>query len=313
MKEASYKAESGQGSEKALIPEPLLPTPALLDYKGTSRIDPIPACAVSLEDLRWLYGQLNAKALSALNTYLATIPPLANKTQEEDAALRNAAREIGQLTVTITGGNGEQRVGQSIDYLLKENLPAKVTGIIFDSCPNLEQNQIFIHNKFRLELDFTEPPGFNEYNPIDRPTPNKSGLQIIAQDDNWASGVSECVTNFFKNKTTARSLLHDNGVFAFLAWFIFMPISLWVAYRVDSIFISQFPDIHTALRGSLNVYIVFLTFLILRGGSWAIRWAYPVIELEGCKSGFRRAMATSIGAVIPGGIIWDIISTLKAL
>jgi len=166
---------------------------SLISYKGTSKYEPIESCCISKEDLLKLYKILDKQTSVAVEKHLSEIPRLEDKTPEEDEALRQNVRELGKLTVIINNQYGEQIVSQTEEDLKKENLPDKITFIAFDSAVGLENKQvnIILDNKFRLELDFSEPPGFNEYNPFDSSTPDLPLIMVPVSE--LVSGHGLCI------------------------------------------------------------------------------------------------------------------------
>ena len=282
-----------------------IPPIHLIDYRGASRTIPIRGCKVTIEDLKRLYSLLSVSAEAAVETHLSGIPPLEGKNPEEEAQLRDNVRKLGQLTVTIIDAHGGQRVNQSVDCLKPENLPDKIETITFDSTTGFANTQISLMNKFQLHLDFTDTPGFNIYNPIDHETPNYSRFEVTGADEAWVNNVTQKVTNFFNERKSTSLWLHNRRLFVFITWLLLIPSSFWIAYGIDNFLIPKDSDIHIALRGSLNVYFFLLTFFVLRYLFWALRWAYPVIELVGTKQTFIRWVINTVFLSYILKIIYD--------
>ena len=87
---------------------------------------------------------------------------------------------MGKLTITIQGAAGEQIVASSGDALTS-NLPDKIKWITFDSAASLQARNATPLNRFKLHLDFTEPPGFNSYDPWKRAAPARSPTNLSAK------------------------------------------------------------------------------------------------------------------------------------
>jgi len=279
-------------------------------YRGTYRILKIQPCAVSIDDLRKLYTRLSEKTSEALEAYLGTINPQPGQDLQELDKLKDEARNIGGLTIIIIGANGEQIVDTRIDALSSDDLPDKITSITFDSAYALKAFNVTLPNSFRLNLDFTEPPGFHAYNPWDQPTPNNSNLEVSGPNTTWVSGVHETVLSFFNERKRNRAWLHSQVTFNVLNWLFAFPASLWITYRIDNIFQSQLQNVHVTLRGALYVYLVLISLLAFRVIMAGFRWIFPVIELQGARSRKVRAvLGTGLGSLLLA-LLYDILKAI---
>ena len=160
---------------------PLLPDRIL--YRGLYRQSRLPSCRLNLKDIPKLYEELQEPAREAVNQQLqsSTRRPDMDPNEWDEAVTR--AKEVSGLAVTVMGKHGQQLVAQSVDELSIEKLPEGVSLVVFDSGVAFQKHygQLPL-NRFKLTLDFSEPPGYKlgSYNPMDEPTPNKSSLEIIA-------------------------------------------------------------------------------------------------------------------------------------
>lgn len=279
-------------------------------YRGIFRSTRIPSCFVSVADLRRLYADLSEKAAGALEQHIASVQRPEGLSEKEWEALKQQVRDIGGLTTIVTGANGEQSVAQSRVPLADEQLPDRITSVVFDSATSLQNNNITPLNRFRLTLDFTEPPGFGAYNPWEKPTPNGSNLEVIGADSTWATGVYESVLSFFHGRRKRRGWFHTPVAFNFLNWLIGFPGALWVVYRFDANYPSFFTQLHGALRGAMYVYIVLLALLIFRMVIAGFRWTFPVIEIEGARSKGARAVLNVVLSSILLALAYDIFKAL---
>ncbi|MFQ5998434.1 MAG: hypothetical protein ACE5KO_03930 [Candidatus Bathyarchaeia archaeon] len=279
-------------------------------YRGTYRILKIQPSAVSIDDLRRLYTRLSEKTSEALEAYLNTINPQPGQDPQQLDNLKNDARKIGGLTVIIIGANGEQIVNTHIDALSQDDLPDKITSIAFDSSSALKGFNVALPNSFRLNLDFTEPPGFHTYDPWDQPTPNNSNLEVSGPNTTWVSGVYETVVSFFRERKRNRAWLHSQVTFNILNWLFAFPAALWITYRIDNIFQSQLQNVHVTLRGALYVYIVLVSLLAFRVIVAGFRWIFPVLELQGARSKkVRDLLGTILGSLLLA-LLYDILKAI---
>lgn len=279
-------------------------------YRGTYRVLKIEPCAVSVDDLRRLYTRLSEKTSEALEAYLRSINPQPGQDPQQLDNLKNEARNIGGLTIIVIGANGEQIVDTRIEALSQDDLPDKITSITFDSASALKGFNVSLPNSFRLNLDFTEPPGFHAYNPWDQPTPNNSNLEVSGPNTTWVSGVHETVLSFIKERKRNRAWLHSQVTFNVLNWLVAFPASLWITYRIDNIFQAQLQNVHVTLRGALYVYLVLVSLLAFRVIVAGFRWIFPVVELQGARSKKVRAILGAILGSLLLALLYDILKAI---
>jgi hypothetical protein len=282
----------------------------VFNYRGLTRIARIPACIVSNADLQRLYRDLDAKAKQAMDKHIATIVRAPETTDEDWEKLKEEAWRVGHVTVSVTGTQGEQIVASSIEALDSSGLPHQIRSIVFDSAAGARQSyNVHMANRFVVELDFTEPPGFNAYNPWDDPTPNASKIEVVGDDDTWVTGVYQSILGFFALRKKNRGWLHSSEAFNLLNYVLGFPAALWVVFRLDST-ASSLTGVHTALKGAVYVYVFLMVLLIFRGVVWAGRWLFPLIELHGARSVQARA---TFGVIVTGiltGFLYDVLKTL---
>lgn len=282
-----------------------MPTP----YRGLHRTTRIPPCAISIDDLRRLYAELNGKTLEALERHLATLQQPPEGDQEQFEKMKEEARREGTLTVTVQGRDGEQMIAPSDEAFASGRLPDKIDWVVFDSAAAMRLYNVTPLNRFTLRLDFTEPPGFNTYNPWDDPTPNTSQLEVIGNDATWVTGVYESTLAFLRKRKRRRAWLHTQESFNALNYLVGFPAAFWVVFRLDSL-IPRLATLHGALRGAIYVYVFLLALLVFRGIIWGFRWLFPVVELEGARS---KAVRGLVGAALSSlllALIHDVLKTL---
>lgn len=287
------------------------PAPAL-NYRGLSHFTDIPPCAVSIADLRRLYRDLSVKTGEALERHLSPLQCPPDLSQEEFDALKQQARDIGTLTVVVDGAGGERIVSSSAEALDDDKLPETITTITFDSAAAIQTQNVTPLNRFKLKLDFTEPPGFNVYNPWDQPTPNSSQLEVYGPDHTWVTAVHEATLSFFARRKTRRRWLHSATTFNLLNYLLAFPGALWIVYRVDTRFSDALSGIHSSLRGALYIYIFLLALLIFRVMIGGFRWIFPVIELEGARSMKARVLAGTVLSSIVLALLYDVLKAIVA-
>lgn len=286
------------------------PSIKALDYKGLNLKTFIPSSVISIDDLKNLYNQLDAKAGEALEKMISESKKPADQSEEDFNNLKEQARDVGHLTVIIHGGDGEQIVKSSKEIFEKQYLPESINTIIFDSSAGLETLNINMLNRFFVNLDFAETPGFHKYNPWDKPTPNNSVIEVIGADHTWVTAIYETILKFFRSRKKKRAWLHSWITFNILNWLIGIPGSLWFVYRIDTIFSTFFEKLHGVLQGAIYVYVLLFALLIFRLIIGGFRWIFPLIELEGSRSKKIRGILGTVQSALLLALIYDVLKNI---
>jgi hypothetical protein len=282
---------------------------ARFTYRGLSRTSKLPTCVLSPDDIRRLYTELDAKTMEVLTRHLDGLHRPADMEAETFEGLKQEALRDGHLTATVQGSDGEQVVTRSVDGLADTNLPEKIAWMTFDSAAAMQAQNVHLGNRFTLRLDFTEPPGFDTYNPWDQPTPNTSQLEVSGSDQTWVTAVYESTLAFFRRRQTRREWLHTSASFNVLHWLVGFPAALWIIYRLDSS-IPALAAAHTAIRGALYVYVFLVVLLVFRSIIWGFRWIFPVVELHGARSFRVRATLAAVLGSLLLALVYDVLKTL---
>lgn len=222
--------------------------------------------------------------------------PQPNQTEEQFAALKEDIRRASKLMVIIIGAKGEQIVDYSADALTGVDLPDTIASISFDSGVAYTQrvgSTFQLLNRFKLLLDFSEPPLRGGYNAYQQPTPNITSFEVIGPNKTWVTAVRATVTSFFQERVRHRKWLHSHITFNALNWLIAFPIAIWLLVRFSSYLDIWLGDLHTAIKGTIYVYIFLAIALVFRVLVHVCRWAFPLAELEGARSFRIRALAVA--------------------
>ena len=262
---------------------------------------------ISIEDLRRLYTDLDEKAQEALDRELSGFQRPPDTSQSQFEARKQQARDLGHVTVEVQGTHGEQVTHTSMEPLDPENLPGEITSIIFDSTAALQLYNVTLPNRFRLRLDFSGAPSFTTYDPWNERTPNNSQLDVSGPYDTWVAGTYQTVLTFFESRKKRRGWLHGHVGFNLLNWFIGIPASLWVVYRVDSQLFRLVPDIHGALRGAIDVYLFLVAMLVFRVAIYGLRWMFPRVELERSRPKTARGFVAFVIGGLFVALLYDVL------
>jgi hypothetical protein len=279
-------------------------------YRGVFRQTSISPCVISIRDLRRLYAELGKMAKDALDRHIEGMTRPADTAPEDWNARKAEIRRMGGLTLLVVGSNGEQSVDQSALPLEADQLPDRVSSVVLDSSSSLQRAGVVPLNRFQVNLDFTEPPNFGDYDPWNSSTPNGSRLEVTGADNAWATGVYEYVLGFIRARRRRRGWLHSQAAFNFLNWTIGFPAAFWIVYRISSAQSEFFEAIDAVIRGAIYIYITLVVLLIFRGIIAAFRWTFPVVELEGARSSAVRGIVNAAMSSLLLALVYDILKTL---
>ncbi len=282
-----------------------MPGPA---YQGLSRTIQIPACVLSVDDFRRLFVDLDALTREVTSVQIDLLQLPAGVAPADFASLKQKAKAEAGVVMYVYGRNGEQVALHAAATIIPEVLPDRLANITFDSGARFKiQLNYDPLNRFRLIFDFTESPVVVGYDPWNQPTPNGSQFEIIGSNQTWVAGVSDRVLSFLGARTRSRRWLHGATTFTLLNWFIGLPASFWLIYRLDSVTQRLTSDLPSALRVGVYVYIFLLVLLAFRALIYILRWLFPIIELEGSRSKAARATGGVIALGLVTALIYDVL------
>lgn len=285
--------------------------PAQPVHRTLRRETPLGPCILKRDELRTLFARLSEKGREGLESQIGPLPAPEGTDPEEWKRLKDQAREAANLSALVIGTGGEQVITTEESGLADRHLPDRIRSVVFDSATALKSTlNVDAQNRFVLRIDFSAPPNFNEYNPLSDPTPNNSQIEVSGPDETWVSGVHDLVLQFFKTRSTLRSLLHAPLVFFLLQWLVVFPACIWSAYRLVGALPSSLSEAHPVLTAGLYLYVFYGSFIIFRLLKLAGRRAWPYVELEGDSRRVGRVAFTTLSGGVLVGLLYDLLKTL---
>lgn len=280
------------------------------DYRGIFKSEKIPTSLVTLADLKRLHADLCAPSRTAAELLVNSLTKPENKSEDE---FKKAKQDILDLTgpvIRIFGSNGEQASGVTSDVF--DDAPETISSIEIESSAAIQTYNVTPINRFKLVLDFSESPKIADYNPGGENTPNRSIIEVVGDDKAWVVGVSETVLAFFKNRKRKRrwGWLHSRELYNLVQAIFVIPACIWVAYRVDNWLITNWTESHIIMRSAVFLYVVLLIAWIARGLMGSLRWAFPVIEIEGSRPAVARISVSGITLFLLYRLGYDITKQL---
>ncbi len=280
------------------------------DYRGIYRSAKVPTSLVSLDDLKRLHADLRAPALDAAGILVNGFTQPENQTQEEFDKAKQDLLDLAGPVIRVFGSNGEQATGITADVF--DDLPETVSSIEIDSSAALQSYNVTPLNRFKLVLDFSETPKIADYNPNDQNTPNNSLVEVIGDNKAWVVGVHESILGFFRDRKRKRrwGWLHSREFYNLIQAVFLIPASIWLAFRFDGWLVGRWEDSHIIMRSAVFLYVVLFVSWIGRGLVGAVRWAFPVIELENSRSATARITVSGITAFLVYRLGYDVMKAL---
>ncbi len=280
-------------------------------YQGLSRTVELPACALSVEDFRRLFTDLDALTREVTGAQIDGVERPAGVQPAAFAIEQQQAKAEAGLALWVYGKNGEQVALHSAAAITREALPDGLTNITFDSGARFRMKlNVDPINRFRLNFDFTEPVLFIGYDPWNQPTPNGTRLEVIGANQTWVAGVCDRVLNFLKARKRSRRRLHGPTTFSLFNWLIGFPASFWLIYRVDTVTQRITAGLPGVIRAGFYVYLLLLPLMVFRVVAYVVRWLFPLIELEGSRSKTVRATGSAVVIGLFTALVYDVLKAV---
>lgn len=256
---------------------------------GTPTIEtnPLPSVSISIDDLKHLAEKLQAKAYEAAGLQSdahrdAGINQSKKDGHSEDE-LRDAMKKLFEITIHAKVKGEPLITERGVETLDKAELREDLESIEIE-CRLLFERFMELgtqpKNWFSLFFDFTKPPVFDWRNPVSNPTPNNSNLTICGSSHSWVSGVKDDVKKLLDKRRKNRTWLHAPFMYDLGLFVVGLPV-IFVFLWLASPHIESFGEgKNSVLVGALYVYGFFLGLHVYRICFFAIRWAFPKVEIS---------------------------------
>jgi len=251
------------------MPTPILAPPALAS--GISRQWPVPACSLTLADLRRLFDILKSKASEATNEQLSQ-PRLPSQTDAD-------VRDTMGLVLRTQGANGEWSVANSAAPIADDAAPALLTNVFYE-CGQLYRARyggIFPQNSFAIALDFKRTPIGDLTNLALTEGLGTSTVSLTGVNSTWLNAVDLELRTFFGERANRRAWLHSKFAYDFVLVFIAFPLILDGIYNLDNR-LSSLITLPAAVFVALYVYLVLVGLYGFRMFFNYVKWVFPKIE-----------------------------------
>ncbi len=248
--------------------------------------------------------------MQAVEMYLSTVTKPSEQTEAAFEDAKAVVRGMAGPAIRIYGSRGETATALTEDIF--DNLPETVTEITFESNAALQSHNIPVLNKFTLTFDFSETAKIPDYNPSGESTPNRSHIQVLGDDTAWVNGVYETVMSFLRDSKRKRKWgwIHSRYTYNLLHAVVALPAGIWAAYRLDGWLTSVWEGSNIVVRSAIFLYAVLFVLWLYQGAIGVLRWAFPVVELEGSRANILRVTAGGIVGSLLLALIYDVLKVL---
>jgi hypothetical protein len=240
-----------------------------------SRQWPIPACSLTLDDLRRLFGILERKASEAATEQVAYMRTLSGPSV---AKILEEARTFMGLTIQLHAANGEWRFANSVAPLSDDSAPAALTSVTYDCGAQYKTrfNQ-FRQNQVSVSINFTRT-GLGDFsNLVLSEGLGSSFVSFSGVNSTWANAVDHELRTFFRDRATRRGWLHSKFSYDFALVFIAFPVILELIYKLDNR-LSALIKLPAAVFVALYVYLALVGLYGFRIFFNYVKWVFPKIE-----------------------------------
>ena len=274
------------------------PPPAVVSpttVQGITRQWPVPACSLTVADLRRLFDILTRKASEAATEQVGQLQRSQVQTDEEFIALQNEVRSVMGLVVRIQGATGEWTVANFIDAIREDLLPAVIMNIVYECGPLFSSRfRLFPQNQFSITIDFTHTQ-LGDLSNLALGGIGSSVVNVSGVNFTWINAVDHELRVFFAERKIRRDWLHSRFAYDFALFFVGVPVCLDAIYNLDKRLapLVEFPP---AVFVALYVYLMLVGLLGFRILFNYAKWIFPKIEgpSQRSRAGIHKAILTAI-------------------
>lgn len=275
-------------------------------------VSKISSFSVNKEDLYRFLQILQERSYAAGDIEVANYEK-GDQSDETYEANKKILREGFNLKPTIVSADGKELWGAVKDIFKSPNFPDQLKSVYINS--EIPLKSIYNYNptnSFEIFIDFSKPDLFNLSFLPSQETPNESNIKVQGYDATWVHGVFNEFNNFIKNKPSKIKWLHLHSVYDMLVWFLAIPFSFWVSYRLSDIINKVFLDVSVFLLNGLYIYIFLISLMLFRLLFHYARWVWPLVEYQSDKNKNINHQFI-IGALVLGVITSFFVDLIKKI
>lgn len=265
---------------------------------------------MTLAAVRKIYSDLAMIVNKKCDEVVAALVKPAHYTQEQFETERTQIRKNAfKVTVTISGNDGNNAYGETLNLFSSEILPAPVLSIYMTN--TTAYVGVFKQNppdSFALLLDFGKPPIFDWSNIVSSPTTNNSNLSISGLDLTFVRSVEASIINALQQERPLWKFIHAPFVYDMGLWFIAMPYAIYLLSSAINWISAKMPRLEE-FKFALYIYAFVIFLSLYRFLFQYIKWVFPlnVYAENEDSSAVHRAIIVTILLGLVGNVIYDFI------
>lgn len=288
-----------------------------LTYKSNQIIESLPSCTLDTTYLKKLYQILEEVTLEAAGIEVSKLKKKPREKMKDFKKFKKDVHDLYKVSIQIWGAKGEYFYSETPSNLEKTRLPDRINTVIFDSSVKYRFSlKLEPLNMIKIQFDFRKPKVFDFLSRPSEATPNYSSIWVTGNNDTWVSGAYRKAMESLKERSNKRGWLHKNNIYDLFIWFLIIPMSFRIIYKIDSIFGLRSGKASSVFIVALYLYFFIIALNVFRMIFNYARWVFPKIELitslkRGAITHRGILMIIFLGLII--AVIHDLIKLLSIL
>ena len=277
-------------------------------YKYINKRVPLGAITISLADVKRIFERLSKHLEEEADRQIRELVRPPDQSEEEFAKqVAHVRKGAFRITITISGSDGQDLFGDSLELFDSPNLPEDIASIYMTNTVSYKgQTGREPPNRFSMVLDFSKPNLVDNNNPVSNPTPNNSNIAVDGDRDSWVAAISEASMGVLAKRKNGRNRLHAAFVYDIGLMLLALPFGLYLCWRSSGLVEAQLGKFSPFLSAVAYVYLMMIGLWLYRIMFGYTKWAFPTVELSDAQNLSKRHRAVwyvIMTGVISGAII----------
>lgn len=229
------------------------------------------------DDLEALFKLIGAKTEDARKIQVQFENPELFKSEDE---IKELVSKYFLVTYRIRSEK-TSIAGHGIPDFEQGNLPTDLVSVYISNSETFAEvaNGGNPRNYLHAYIEFVRPPlAFDFYNMPSNPTKNGSVINVFGFNEDWVIATQQKLEEFFESKKSNRGFIHKSGAYDLLLYLIYVPIIIWIAFKIEQAFPRIYEFESTVLLVAVLIYAVLISLLVARFLFQYIRWLFPPVE-----------------------------------
>jgi hypothetical protein len=254
----------------------------MTDTHIPQRSTPITAICLRLDDVKKIFSRLEKIVHEEGDQEISKLDKQTDMNDEQwDARKKEIKSGAFRITMTIEGESGDRLHGNTLTLFDSPNRPTRIKSVYMTNSTafRLWTNKNPTRS-FELMLDFARPKLLDSENFVSAPTPNRSNLNVEADNETWIAAISEAVSGVLSDKSNNRKFLHKAFVYDFGLLVAGLPFAFYISWKLSDAVGLYFSKNSAFLAAAAYVYLFVLAIWSYRILFGYTKWAFPAVELS---------------------------------